>query len=166
VHYACEQHREFSKLIGKTGKVREWIRFSKCKGRCIFPCHLAVLMMSLSKQLLNFALIAYVIGLGVYLGSLWQNQLDTAAGHNDSRNIFIVFLISVSLGLSVSLFARVKNMDWKEKAIPLGKNKEIFDAGLYGIQQTISIALKGGNPQRGPAILNSGYSTVTVFSDS
>jgi len=67
--------------------------------------------MSLSKRLLNFALIAYVIGLGVYLGSLWQNQLDTAAGHNDSRNISIVFLISISLGLSCSLFGRVKNMD-------------------------------------------------------
>jgi ribonuclease HI len=56
--------------------------------------------------------------------------------------------------------------NWKEKAIPLGKNKEVFDAELYGIQQAISIALKGGNPQRGSAILNPGYSTVTVFSDS
>jgi FtsH-binding integral membrane protein len=111
VHYACEQHREFSKLIGKTGKVKEWIRSPKCKGRCIFPCHLAVLMMSLSKRLLNFALIAYVIGLGVYLGSLWQNQLDTAAGHNDSRNILIVFLISVPIGFSCSLFGWVKNVD-------------------------------------------------------
>jgi hypothetical protein len=41
-----------------------------------------------------------------------------------------------------------------------------FDVKLYGIQQTINIALKGGNPRRGPAILNSGYSTVTVFLDS
>jgi hypothetical protein len=56
--------------------------------------------------------------------------------------------------------------NWKEKAIPLGKNKEVFDAELYGIQQAMNIALKGGNPRRGPAILNPGYSTVTVFSDS
>jgi ribonuclease HI len=42
----------------------------------------------------------------------------------------------------------------------------VFDAELYGIQQAINIALKGGNPRKGPAILNPGYSTVTVFSDS
>jgi hypothetical protein len=30
----------------------------------------------------------------------------------------------------------------------------------------MDIALKKGNHRRGPAILNSGYSTVTVFSDS
>jgi hypothetical protein len=56
--------------------------------------------------------------------------------------------------------------NWKEKAIPLGRNKEVFDAELYGIQEAINIALKGGNPRRGPAVLNPGYSTVTVFSDS
>jgi ribonuclease HI len=42
----------------------------------------------------------------------------------------------------------------------------VFDADLYSIQQAINIALKGGNPRKGPAILNPGYSTVTVFSDS
>jgi ribonuclease HI len=55
--------------------------------------------------------------------------------------------------------------NWKEKAIPLGRNKEVFNAELYGIQQAISIALKWGNPRRGPAVLNPNYSTVTVFSD-
>jgi hypothetical protein len=56
--------------------------------------------------------------------------------------------------------------NWKEKAISLGKNKEVFDAKLYSIQQAINIALKGGNPRKRPVILNPGYSTVTVFSDS
>jgi hypothetical protein len=88
-------------------------------------------MMSLSKRLLNFALIAYVIGLGVYLGSLWQTQPDTAAGHNDSRNISIVFLISVPLGLSCSLFGRVKNVDcclWENFVkVTHGKKKEKSD---------------------------------------
>jgi hypothetical protein len=111
VHYACVQYREFSKLIGKKDKVRGWIRLSECKPLSNFPCQYAVLMMSLSKRLLLIALIAYVIGLGVYLGSLRQNQLDTAAGHNDSRNIFIVFLITVPLCYSLTLFAKVKNMD-------------------------------------------------------
>jgi hypothetical protein len=56
--------------------------------------------------------------------------------------------------------------NWKEKIIPLGRNKEMFNAELYDIQQTINIALKGRNPRREPAILNFGYFTVTVFSDS
>jgi hypothetical protein len=33
------------------------------------------------------------------------------------------------------------DQNWKEKAIPLEKNKEVFDAELYGIQQAINIAL-------------------------
>jgi hypothetical protein len=110
VYYACNQHRVFCKLIGK-GKVIDWIRTSKCRTYFKPPCPFAVLLISCSKNLLDYALIAYVIGLGVYLGSLWQNQLDTAAGHNDSRNIFLVFLISVPLCYLYSQFAKLKDMD-------------------------------------------------------
>jgi ribonuclease HI len=56
--------------------------------------------------------------------------------------------------------------NWKEMAIPLGRNKEVFDAELYGIQQAIRVALKGGNSQKGPVVLDPGYSKVIVFSDS
>jgi hypothetical protein len=39
--------------------------------------------------------------------------------------------------------------NWKEKAIPLGRNKEVFDAKVYEIQEAINIALKGETPEGG-----------------
>jgi hypothetical protein len=55
----------------------------KSTGTYRFPCVLAVLMISCPKQLLRYALPAYIVGLGVYLGSLWCYPPDTAAGRND-----------------------------------------------------------------------------------
>jgi hypothetical protein len=39
------------------------------------------------------AMISYTVGLGIYLGSVWQQNLDPHSS-DDSRNIFIVFLAS------------------------------------------------------------------------
>jgi hypothetical protein len=52
----------------------------------------AVLLFSISRAFFDYALVAYIIGLGTYLGFVWQNHLDVQAGHFDSRNIFIVFM--------------------------------------------------------------------------
>ena len=42
----------------------------------------------------------------------------------------------------------------------------MFDAELYGIQEAINIALRGGSPRKGPVALNPGYTRVTILSDS
>lgn len=53
----------------------------------------AVLLFSISRAFFDYALVAYIIGLGTYLGFVWQNHLDVQAGYFDSRNIFIVFMV-------------------------------------------------------------------------
>jgi hypothetical protein len=40
---------------------------------------------------LDIALLTYVVGLGVYLGCVWQSSLDVDAGQSDIHNIFISF---------------------------------------------------------------------------
>jgi hypothetical protein len=114
-HYACNLHIVLGKL--KKHKVRKWMTdSSRLKGNRRLPCVLAVLMISCPKQLIRYALPAYMVGLGVYLGSLWHYQLDTEAGYNDSRNIFIVFLVSTLFCYLCSKFAKVKDVDyWKEE---------------------------------------------------
>jgi hypothetical protein len=89
----------------------------KSTGTYRFPCVLAVLMISCPKQLLRYALPAYIVGLGVYLGSLWCYPPDTAAGRNDSRNIFIVFLISTLFCYLYSQFAKMKDMGHRKREI-------------------------------------------------
>jgi hypothetical protein len=46
-----------------------------------------------TKFFYQWSLIAYIIGLGIYLGSIWRNGLDADARQFDSLNIFIVFCI-------------------------------------------------------------------------
>ena len=56
-----------------------------------------VLLLSGTKMFFNWSLIAYVVGLGVYLGSMWRRGLDADASPSDSRNIFIVFLLCATI---------------------------------------------------------------------
>lgn len=56
-----------------------------------------VLLFSGTKMFFDTSLILYAAGLAVYLGCVWKQDLNTDAGENYSRNIFILFLIVVSL---------------------------------------------------------------------
>jgi hypothetical protein len=121
-HHACNLRRALSRL--KKCDIKIWMTDSlRSKDNCELPCVLAVIMISCPKQLLRYALPAYIIGLGVYLGSLWHYQLDTAVGHNDSRNIFIVFLVSVPFCYLYSQFAKLKDMGYWKMEIDTLKSK-------------------------------------------
>ena len=50
-------------------------------------------MLATPSTLINYSLAFFYTGLAVYLGFLWTRNLDTSAGPNDSRNVFIIFLI-------------------------------------------------------------------------
>jgi hypothetical protein len=52
------------------------------------------------------------------------------------------------------------NRDWREKAISLGKTKEVFDAELYGIQEALKLAY------REHSIRRTLIRKVIIFSDS
>lgn len=80
-------------------KAKNWLKEMKDKGKFRKPRLFVVILLSSSKAALGYALMTYVIGLGVYLGIVWQNNLDVDAGHFDSRNIFIVFLIYTVFGI-------------------------------------------------------------------
>lgn len=118
MYYASNMHRALGKLL-RAEEVKKWMtNTSKSNDEWKTPCLLAVLLISCSKQLLDYSLIAYVTGLGVYLGFLWQTQLDKGTGdNNDSRNVFIVYVISVALCLGYSQIGNWKDLDcspWKK----------------------------------------------------
>jgi hypothetical protein len=73
------------------GFSRRWLRRDRGKEKFPIPRLTLVLMLSISKAFFDYALTAYIIGLGVYLGFVWQKNLDVDAGNSDSRNIFVVF---------------------------------------------------------------------------
>ena len=95
VFFACKQQRAIGSLLWEDRKsVKEWLT-GKPEDDQKFPILRlsVVLLLSISKAFLDCALVTYVIGLGVYLGFVWQKNLDVDAGDFDSRNLFIVFWI-------------------------------------------------------------------------
>lgn len=54
----------------------------------------SALVMSAPSSMINVALGSFLLGLGVYLGFLWTQHLDTQGGRNDSRDVFIIFIVS------------------------------------------------------------------------
>jgi hypothetical protein len=69
--------------------------------RCCFtPSAASVITISAPQMLLSVSLLMLLMALGIYLGFLWTRSLDQSAGINDSRNVFITYVV----GLAVSGF--------------------------------------------------------------
>lgn len=61
------------------------------------PSLASVLTISAPQLLLSASLYSFLIGLGVYVSFVWRRQLDPKAGFNDSRNIFITYVVSIAV---------------------------------------------------------------------
>jgi hypothetical protein len=55
----------------------------------------AVISVSAPAFLLSASLNSFVTGLGIYLAIVWRRSLDDPSGPNDSRNIFIMYVVAV-----------------------------------------------------------------------
>ncbi|OAL43353.1 hypothetical protein IQ07DRAFT_637092 [Pyrenochaeta sp. DS3sAY3a] len=74
---------------------------------CFTPCVSSVITVSAPQMLLSTSLVSLLLGIGVYFGFIWTRNLDTDAWPNESRNVLIVYLVSVivcSLVYSISRF--------------------------------------------------------------
>jgi hypothetical protein len=65
----------------------------KNETKVVMPRFKIVIMFSLCAWFLKAAVLTYIIGLGVYLGLMWRDNLDGDAEYFGDRNIFIVFLV-------------------------------------------------------------------------
>lgn len=61
------------------------------------PAPASVLTVSAPDRLLSTALNAFLIGLGVYLGAIWQGYRDTDTDVKDSKHVFMAYIVSVSV---------------------------------------------------------------------
>ncbi|KAF2191634.1 hypothetical protein K469DRAFT_556012, partial [Zopfia rhizophila CBS 207.26] len=65
--------------------------------RSLAPAPSSVLTVSAPGLLLSAALRFQLVGFGIYLCFVWKRGLDISAGPNDSRNVFVVYLVGVSV---------------------------------------------------------------------
>lgn len=65
--------------------------------RCFTPGVIPVISMSAPIILLATSVISAIIAYGIYFGFIWTRNLDANAGENDSRNVFIVYIVALVL---------------------------------------------------------------------
>ena len=86
--------KEFDDYIRETDE--HPFNVTKLLIRSLVPAPSSVLMMSAPGVLLSASLYFLLIGFGIYLGFMWTRNLDDLAGPKDSRDVFIVYLVSLS----------------------------------------------------------------------
>jgi hypothetical protein len=123
-------------------KFRKRMRECHPVGHPVIPRLPLVLLLCAPKTFLDYAIVAYVLGLGVYLGFVWQNSLDVDAGHNDSRNIFIVFLIFTCFYFCILHLMPDPNLkEWSDFRIEWDKYQEIDNqTGCERVTETKVVA--------------------------
>ena len=55
----------------------------------------SALILETPRSMINISLGSFLTGLAVYFGFLWTRDLDANAGSGDSRNVFIIFIVTV-----------------------------------------------------------------------
>ena len=69
----------------------------------LIPAPVSTLAVSAPAILLSSSLLFLFVGFGVFFGFIWERALDVSAGPDDSRDVFVVYM--VSLGVCGFLFA-------------------------------------------------------------
>lgn len=95
-------------------KICDWLRAppdriqSRYKNR---PAISSVLILDTPRALVNLAALAFIVALSIYIVFTYVNNLDTDAGPYDSRNVVIVYFVSLWFCLALyqkaNIFERI-----------------------------------------------------------
>ena len=77
----------------------------------------AAVLMSAPTLMINFAVGAFLTGIGIYFGFVWKNNLDPLASKAESRNVFVCFIVSLAACSSfyVVPFIYKLSQSWRSK---------------------------------------------------
>lgn len=118
VYYAVTQQRVMGRL-SQSPQIRTWIRgggtdpgrpheyhldpqnpaptLHNMSVRFFCPSIAAVMTISAPQVLLSSSLLSLLVGIGLYFGFTWTRGLDEDAGEGDSRNVMVVYLVSIGV---------------------------------------------------------------------
>ncbi|KAI9834821.1 MAG: hypothetical protein M1838_005459 [Thelocarpon superellum] len=95
VYYAANQQHA-SGLLVRPKQIRDWMtggdKYKHAKSDFSIPCIASAISISGSKLLLNYALRTYIIGLGVYLYSLWTSNTGPTDDVRSNKIVFYFFV--------------------------------------------------------------------------
>ncbi|KAL6409946.1 hypothetical protein AUP68_06352 [Ilyonectria robusta] len=99
VYYATEQYRTMVRFLG-VNQIKAWITGkSKHTNWNVenYPSSASVLSVSGPGILLSASVYSFLAGFGVYLGYVWRRDLDPVATSDDSKAVFITYIVSVAV---------------------------------------------------------------------
>lgn len=74
----------------------------------------AAVLMSAPTMMINFALGAFLTGVGIYFGFVWKKNLDALATRAESRNVFVCFIVSLAFCSSFYLIPYLLKI-WEDR---------------------------------------------------
>ncbi|KAM0433875.1 hypothetical protein ACHAPT_003818 [Fusarium lateritium] len=96
VYYAGSQYLTLARC-STADQLKSWIQVSRDETQSTRPSVAAVLTMSAPTALLSLSVYALLVGFGVYFALTWTEGLDTSSSPNDSRSVFIVYIVVLSV---------------------------------------------------------------------
>ena len=105
--------------------------------RCFRPSISSVITISAPQVLLSTSIATLLVALGVYLGFTWTRNLDSDAGENDSRNVFIMFLVGLLLCVVIySISGSIKEGEEDGELLIIASNMKIWAMDHRDLVQT------------------------------
>lgn len=167
VYYATTLQRIMGRLL-QPAQVRAWIRGGDPHSRkadpqhfvpsgalpssvdeellhyCFTPSISSVITISAPQMLLSVSLLSLLLGIGVYLGFMWTRDLDIEFGRYDSRNIWIVYLVSTVVCVLVYSTSRLitdhENVQEDHILLQNCRNWQNRQSGAGSVQEPIEVA--------------------------
>lgn len=104
VYYACTLSRDIGKCY-QPKLVRDWLSSATQQASTTTNAEenekgetqaslSGIFILSAPYTMMSFAILAFIIGLAIYQGFVWTKTLDTDAGKDNSRNVFIAYIVS------------------------------------------------------------------------
>lgn len=116
-----------------------------------------VITISAPQMLLSTGLISLVLGIGIYLGFVWTQDLDIEYGRNGSRYVWIVYLIGTLVCVivySTSWLISSHDKFWEDDILKDYCDQRMESAGVRRPDmQTATSLIKGTIPES-PRIRN------------
>ena len=81
--------------------------------RCFTPSAASVITISAPQMMLTSSLVMLLVALAIYFGFIWNRNLDTNAGNNDSRKVFITYVVGLGVAWLVYTISQLYQDDDK-----------------------------------------------------
>ena len=99
VYYSCVLQRTIGRLC-HPNLVRDWLSLPRFKERTATRQEAslpATIILSAPFTMMEFSITTFLIGLAIYQGFVWTKGLDSQAGKQNSRSVFIFFTTGTGL---------------------------------------------------------------------